>query len=143
MATIVINGTVDRFRMLHSEIIVYYQCIEYDMRRIYSAMCSDDFEDSMYELSDKNWGVILNRLKKLDNSDGDPYFTKAEYDLLDEIRSRRNYWCHQCYLDWVYIRNDWEREERLRRLTSQLENEKNRTYKIHRKMQEYYLNDFT
>lgn len=135
--------TLDRFRKLHSEIIEYYQCIEHDMRRIYSAMCSDDFDDCMDELKELNWGVVLNKLRKLDNSDGDPYFTDDEYATLDDMRTQRNYWCHQCYLDWVYIQDDYQQAERLQRLTRQLENENNRAYKIHRKMQDYFINDFT
>ena len=51
------TSTINRFKSLHSEIIQYYQCIEFDLRRINSAMSSEDFYDSMDELSDKNWGV--------------------------------------------------------------------------------------
>ena len=137
------ESTEDRFRLLHSEIIEYYQCIEYDMRRIYASMNSRDYDEVMKEIGELNWGVILNRLKKLDSSDGNPYFTEEEYMLLDEIRGRRNYWCHQCYLDWVYIQDDNEQEKRLQRLVRQLENENNRAYKIHRKMENYFINDFT
>ena len=134
---------IEQFQMLHSEMIEYYQCIEHDMRRIYSAMSSEDYYESMEYLSDKNWGAVLNKLKQLDNSDNDPFFTEEEYKVLDEIRTRRNYWCHQCYLDFVYIQNNHERDERLKRLTRQLENEHNRAGKLHRKMQELYIDYFT
>ena len=137
------NTTDMKFKTMHSEIIKYYQCIEYDMKRIYSAMASDDYFDCMDMLDGKNWGEILNRLRKLDNSDNDPFFSEEEYALLDEIRERRNYWCHQCYLDYVYIENDFERFERLQRLCRQLENEKNRAYKLHQKMQDVYIDYFS
>lgn len=136
------NSTEDRFRKMHSEIIMYFQCIEHDMKRIYSGMSADDYYDCMDMLDGKNWGVILNKLKKLDNSDGDPYFSDDEYDQLDAIREQRNYWCHQCYLDYVYISNDFERQMKLDRLCRRLENEMNRAYKLHRKMQDIYLEDF-
>ena len=137
------NTTDTKFKTMHSEIIKYYQCIEYDMKRIYSAMSSDDYFDCMDMLDGKNWGEILNRLRKLDKSDNDPFFSEEEYALLDEIRERRNYWCHQCYLDYVYIENDFERFERLQRLCRQLENEKNRAYKLHQKMQDVYIDYFS
>ena len=135
-------ASIEKFQKLHSEIVEYYQRIEYDMKRIYSAMDSDDFDENMDWLENDNWGVILNKLRKLDKSDNDPYFTDEEYGLLDEIRDRRNYWCHQCYLDWVYIEDDNKRLNRLERLTRQLENEHNRAYKLHRKMERIYLNEF-
>ena len=112
------------------------------MRRIYSSMIDEDFDDAMDEVSDKNWGVILNRLRKLDNSDGDPYFSSDEYALLDEIRTLRNYWCHQCYLDFVYIQDSWRREEKLQRLMRRLENELNRVRKLQERIQTSFLRDF-
>lgn len=132
----------DRFKAMHSEIIMYFQCIEHDMKRIYSGMSADDYYDCMDSLDGNNWGVILNKLKKLDRSDNDPYFTEEEYQQLDAIREQRNYWCHQCYLDYVYISNDFDRNAKLERLIRRLENEKNRAYKLHCKMQDIYLEDF-
>lgn len=66
------ENNLNKFRSMHSEIIEYYQCIEYDLKRIYSAMSSEDFDECMDMLEGNNWGMVLNRLKRLDNSDGDP-----------------------------------------------------------------------
>lgn len=137
-----INNALERFEAMHSEIIRYFQCIEYDMKRIYSGMSADNYFDCMDMLDGKNWGVILNKLKELDHSDDDPYFIDEDYKLLDEIRERRNYWCHQCYLDYVYISDNGKLQAKLERMCRQLENEKNRAYKLHRKMQGIYLSDF-
>ena len=121
---------IEKFQKLHSEIIEYFQCIEYDMKRIYSAMSSDDFDENMDWLANNNWGVVLNKLKKLDNSDDDPFFNDDEYSLLDEIRDRRNYWCHQCYLDWVYCHDSWERNIKLQKVYNRLANENNIVSKL-------------
>lgn len=137
-----LESAIDRFRKLHSEIIENYQCIEYDMKRIYSAMSSEDFDDNMEWLTNDNWGKILNKLRKLDNSDDNPFFTDKEYALLDEIRERRNYWCHQCYLDWVYIKDNNKRQNRLERMTRQLEGENNRVRKLQRKMERIFIEEF-
>lgn len=139
---IIVNTTEERFKSMHSEIIMYFQCIEHDMKRIYSGMSADDYYDCMVMLDGKNWGVVLNKLKKLDNSDNDPYFSDEEYEQLDAIREQRNYWCHQCYLDYVYIHDNYERQRALEKLCRRLENEMNRAYKLHRKMQDVYLSDF-
>ena len=39
--------TIDQFKLLHSEIMMYFQCIEFDLKRIYSGMSSEDFDDEM------------------------------------------------------------------------------------------------
>ncbi len=141
--SMVINTAENRFKIMHSEIIMYFQCIEYDMKRIYSGMAADDYFDCMDSLDGDNWGVVLNKLKKLDRSDNNPYFSEEEYQQLDAIREQRNYWCHQCYLDCVYISDDRERQEKLEKLIRRLENERNRAYKLHRKMQNVFFEDFS
>ena len=107
------NMSIERFRILHSEIIEYYQCIEHDMRRIYSRMSVDDYKDCMNDMREKNWNTVLQELRKLDNSDNNPYFSEEDYKLLDEIRTRRNYWSHQCYLDFVYIQVNEHKQQDL------------------------------
>ena len=131
------NMSLEKFRKMHSEIIQYFQCIEYDMRRIISLMSIEDYDKSMSELKDRNWNTVLQELRKLDHSDNDPYFSDDDYKLLDEIRTQRNFWSHQCYLEFVYIQDNGQREERLQRLTKQLENEHNRALKLHKKMQKH------
>ena len=131
--------TLERFQILHSEIIQYYQLIENDMRRFFAVISDSDYTETMEELGTKNWSEVLNRLRKLDNSDGRPFLEESEYDLFEEIRPRRNYWCHQCYLDFAYIRDDNERNALLKKKLLTLENEHNRTYKIHRKLQDNYV----
>lgn len=136
------TSSIDQFRALLGEIIEYFQCIEYDMKRIYSAMSSKDFGDCMDMLEGNNWGMVLIRLKNLDYSDDDPYISEADYCLLDEIRERRNYWCHQCYLDFVYIENEYEKEITLQRMIRKLENEKNRVAKLQAHLESFYFDTF-
>lgn len=105
-------------------------------------MSSDDFDDEMDMLETSNLGNTLRKLKKLDYSDGDPWLSDSEYEQLDRIRELRNYWCHQCYLDFVYIDNDWQQESKFQRIANRLQNEHNRIYNLHRKLQDLYFDWF-
>ena len=78
--------TTDQFKILHSEIMMYFQCIESDLKRIYSGMSSEDFDDEMDMLEVSNFGNTLRKLKQLDESDGDPWLSEADYEQLDRIR---------------------------------------------------------
>ena len=115
--------TRDQFKILHSEIMMYFQCIEFDLKRIYAGMSSEDFDDEMDWLETSNFGNTLRELKKLDKSDGDPWLSDSEYDQLDRIREVRNYWAHQCYLDYIYIQNEWQQESKFQRIANRLANE--------------------
>lgn len=134
--------TKEDFKILHSEIMLYFQCIEFDLKRIYAGMSSEDFDEEMDLLENSNFGNTLRKLKKLDYSDGKPWLSAADYDQLNRIRELRNYWCHQCYLDFVYISDDWQRENKFQRIANRLYNEHNRIYNLHKKLQDLYFDWF-
>ena len=134
--------TRDNFKILHSELIMYCQCIEFDLKRIYSGMSTGDFDDNMDMLETSNFGRTLIELKKLDYSDGRPDLSESDYELLNQIREIRNYWCHQCYIDYIYIVNDYHRENEFQRLACRLSTEHNRLYKIHRRLENLYISEY-
>lgn len=131
-----------QFRLKYSEIMENFQCIEYDLKRIYSAMSADDFDENMDMLEFSNMGRTLRDLEEMDNSDGNPYLSEADYDTLDAIRELRNYWEHQCYLDWVYCQDSWEKNTNLQKAYNRLVNESNRVAKLQSKLERFYLDTF-
>lgn len=93
----------DTFKMIHSELIQQVQGIEYDLKLIYAAMKSGDFDENYEEVKEMSLGSITKELKRLDNSDNMPDLSNKDYETIDRIRHMRNYWCHQCYVDFMYI----------------------------------------
>ena len=136
------NTSEDRFKILHSEIMMYFQCIEFDLKRIYSGMSSGDFDDVMDMLETSNLGNTIRMLKSLDESDGDPWLTKDDFEQLNRIREIRNYWVHQCYLDFIYIDDDWQRQSKKQRILNRLINEHRQIEKLHYKLEECYFDWF-
>lgn len=137
-----VNPLEQQFRIKYSEIMEDFQCIEYDLKRIYSAMSADDFDENMDMLEFSNMGHTLKWLEEMDNSDGKPYLSEAEYDTLHAIRELRNYWAHQCYLDWVYCHDNWEKQNKLQKAYNRLVNEANRVSKLQNKLERFYLDTF-
>ena len=97
------NGCMDRnqFKLIHSELIQQVQCVENNLKIIYAAMCKGNFNNNLRSVEKMNLGKIARELEELDNSDDMPEFSEEEYNTIDEIREIRNYWCHQCYLDFT------------------------------------------
>ncbi len=123
---------------MHSELIMLFQCIEYTLKRIYSGMSSEDFSDGMEMLETSNWGNTLRLLKQLDESDGDPWLSASDYEQLDNLREVRNYWVHQCYLDFLCIKDPWQQESRFQKTANRLTNEYNRTRRLLEKLEDRY-----
>lgn len=106
------------------------------MKIIYAAMHKGNFNNNLKSVEKMNLGKIARELEYLDNSDDMPEFSEEEYNTIDEIREIRNYWCHQCYLDFVYIENDYEREKAFQRVAKKLHYDEYRTYDLFEKTEE-------
>ena len=126
----------NRFKLIHSELIQQVQCIENNLKIIYAAMHKGNFKSNLKSVEKMNLGKIARELEELDNSDNLPDFSEEEYTTIDEIREIRNYWCHQCYLDFVYIENDYERERAFQKVAERLHYDEYRTYDLCKKTED-------
>lgn len=95
----------ETFTYLHSETIKYCQIIEGDLKWIYSFMHVGDIYETRDSLGSLTFGQIVRKLKQLDNSDGNPELSASDYNFLGQMAQKRNYWCHECYRDFVYQSN--------------------------------------
>lgn len=136
---VVICLTRENFKLIHSELIMQVQLIENDLRLIYAAMRKGNLHDNFEILENANLGKIITELKKLDYSDGNPNLSEKDYELLNQIREIRNYWCHQCYIDYVYINDDNEREKQFQQIATRLHYDENRTWNLHKRMEKLRL----
>lgn len=128
--------TRDTFKMIHSELIQQVQCIENNLRVIYAAIRKGNFKSNLQSLNKANLGKIARELEALDYSDDFPELSQDDYEVIDAIRNIRNYWCHQCYLDFVYIQDDLQREQAFQRIAQRLHYDENRTYTLFKKTEE-------
>ena len=129
----------NRFKLIHSELIQQVQCVENNLKIIYAAMLKGDFNKNLKITERMNLGKIASEREYLDNRDDMPEFSEEEYNTIDEIREIRNYWCHQCYLDFVYIENDYEREQVFQKIAKRLHYDEYRTYDLFKKTEEMRL----
>ena len=125
------NGmTRDKFKLIHSELIMQVQSIEHNLKLIYAGMHKGNFEKNFNALGKSNLGSLIRKLKELDYSDGHPDLSRRDYEVLEQIREIRNYWCHQCFLDYIYIQDDREREYQFQQVARRLSEDENRTWDL-------------
>ena len=133
--------TRNEFKLIHSELIQQVQGIEYDLKLIYAAMKDGNFERNYIEVQNYSLGEIARLLKETDYSDNIPDLSEEEYRLIDNIRVIRNYWCHQCYVDYMYISNDAMREEKFNTIAEKLHNDENKTYALFCKLEKFRVTE--
>lgn len=119
---------INDFKMLHSETIMYYQLIERDLKLIYSYMCKGDIGEHFSNIENKTLGQMVKMLKDLDNSDGKPLISSSDYNFLSQISENRNLWAHNCFTDFIYIKN-WENSKEYKRLCDKLVKDHDRVSK--------------
>lgn len=129
-------NNIKAFHEYVGETIEYCQCIENDIRWIYSAMLKGDHHKTFEEL-EKNkstLGNVLGKLKRLDISE-DPYFSEGDYELLSQITEIRNDWAHKGYVMFVY--KEWrEREDAFLKQARRLENDHNRLERLSKSIED-------
>ena len=128
--------TLDTFKLIHSELIQQVQCVEYNLKVIYAAMKKGNFQKNFKSLEKANLGKIARELKDLDNSDDFPEFSEEDYQVIDDIRNIRNYWCHQCYVDFVYIEDRREKQRIFDQIAERLHYDEYRTYDLYEKTED-------
>lgn len=133
--------TRDTFKLIHSELIQQVQGIEYDLKLIYAAIKNGDFEKNYNEVKDFSLGKIAHDLQILDYSDSIPDLSKEDYELINRIRLIRNYWCHQCYIDFMYISNDSLREEKFQSIAKKLSDDETQTYALFKKLESFRITE--
>ena len=125
----------DTFKLIHSELIMSVQYIEQDLKLIYSILKGGKFYDNYSDVENAPLGKLLKSLQELDHELGYSKIKEKDYDLLNQIREIRNYWCHQCYIDFHYIENPQEHDKAFQKVANRLHEDKLRVYDLQQKIE--------
>ncbi|MBR2787930.1 MAG: hypothetical protein IKD94_02080 [Erysipelotrichaceae bacterium] len=94
--------TLDEFRILHSTVIEHYQFIESHLEETYAALSGKPFLDGLADVEKHNISRLIKDLKTVQSSKGMIVFTDDEFERINRICERRNFWVHNCYYDLVF-----------------------------------------
>ena len=123
------------FKLIHSELIISVQYIEQDLKLIYSILKGGKFYDNYSDVENAPLGKLLKSLQELDHELGYSKIKEKDYDLLNQIREIRNYWCHQCYIDFHYIENPQEHDKAFQKVANRLHEDELRVYDLQQKIE--------
>lgn len=127
-------ATLNTFHKYVGKVIMYCQRVEYNLKLIYAALKTDSvykslkqtsksrtdvFRENYKKIKSKSMGDILSKLEDLD-----PYFYAYESELLDELKSIRNHWAHEGYLQFLYSGKDYEENFRIQAIKLKTDLEK-------------------
>lgn len=95
---------LDRYKFLLGETVMLYQIMENDLKLMCAGMRNGDFYKNLEFVRGtyKGLGQVVIALEELDNSNRVPYFNEETYRLLNKLARQRNYYCHQCCMEFCY-----------------------------------------
>lgn len=91
--------TIEEYRIRHSMLIEQYQWIEFDLEGLFAFICGEPFHEAIQEIEKDSIGGVVREIKKIEEERNIVVFFDSEYEELDQIRQRRNFWSHACYTE--------------------------------------------
>ena len=95
---------LDEFRRVHSELVEHYQFIEHHLEGIYSALQDKYFYDGLVEVEKDNIPRLIHRILSIQQKNGEVVLSEEDLSRINNAYERRNFWCHNCYVDLVFDR---------------------------------------
>ena len=95
---------LEKFRIYHSTLIEHYQFIEAHLEGIYAALSGKSLIEGLQDVEKDSLHRIVKEIKKIECERNIAVFTDEEYERMEKIFQRRNFWCHNCYYDIVFDR---------------------------------------
>lgn len=96
--------TLENFRLNHSTLIEHYQYIEAHLEGIYATISGKNLLEGLKDVERSNFKHIISKIKTLESKEKINIFTEEEYEYLNKVFQKRNFWCHNCYYDIVFDR---------------------------------------
>ena len=104
---------IEDFHRYVGEIMMYCQCIEENIRRIYAKRMPGTFSMNLLSIEEERLtlGQMVTKLKELDVELPHPLFEDEDYEMLYHVVRKRNYYAHQVYLSFSYVSDSDEEFE--------------------------------
>lgn len=130
--------SLDEFHLLLGQTIMYCQIIEGDIKHIYCAMRKGDIFENFFMIEQQKWtlGETLVELQKLDYSDNRPYLSLEDYDYLRKLTRKRNHWCHESYINFVYLGEDFASSKEYQKESRRLIEDNQTLAEVYKKLEQ-------
>lgn len=95
---------IKEFRIIHSTMIEHYQFIELHLEGIYAQICGKEFVCGLRDVEKSSISRLIQQIKKIEAERQIKILSDLDYEKLEHICTRRNYWCHECYTNMAFDR---------------------------------------
>lgn len=94
----------EKFRIRHSTLVEHYQFIEFHLKGIYASLCDKGFFAGTKDVKTDTFHHLISKIKSIESEKKISLLSNSDYERLEYMCERRNFWCHNCYIDLIFDR---------------------------------------
>lgn len=94
--------TLQEFRIAHSTIVEHYQFIERELEGIYAALSGKSLYMGLKDVENYSLSKVIRMVREQEKIHKIEVLSETEYEDLQVVCERRNFWTHNCYTEMVF-----------------------------------------
>lgn len=132
---------IEQFNQTVGEIMMYCQCIEENIKRIFAHMQPGNSQMNRLHINEQRltMGQIITAMKELDRSRSKPFFSDHDYEYLFLVTKTRNEYAHNVYAHFCYLDVEEEFERSYNRCCANLMKDRNWLFKLYEAVEDARL----
>lgn len=96
--------TLQEFRIDHSKVMEHYQFIERELEGIYAALSGKSLYMGLKDVEKFSLSKVIRMVQEQEKIHDIKVLSDTEYEDLQAVCERRNFWTHNCYTEMVFDR---------------------------------------
>lgn len=96
--------TLQEFRIAHSTVMEHYQFIERELEGIYATLSGKSLYMGLKDVESYSLSKVIRMVQEQEKIHKIKVLSDTEYEDLQAICGRRNFWTHNCYTELVFDR---------------------------------------
>lgn len=92
-----------QFKYLVGETVMFCQIIESNTKIIYVNVAKGDKTANWEAIKKESFGSMVQMLQNLDSNN--QLLSNDDYMYLQQVAGKRNHWCHQCFINFLYTQD--------------------------------------
>ncbi len=132
---------LEQFHQTIGEILMYCQCIEENIKRIYAHMQQGHYQLNRMRIEDEKMtlGQVITAMKALDETRPERFFSERDYDYLFKVTRTRNEYAHNVYVHFCYLSDQDAFDQSYDRCVDEMMKDKNWLYALYEAVEDARL----
>ena len=133
--------TLEQFHQSIGEILMYCQCIEENIKRIYAHMSQGPYALNRMRIEEEKMtlGQAITAMKALDETRPERFFSPRDYEYLFKVTRTRNEYAHNVYVHFCYLSDQEAFDKSYDQCVDELMRDKNWLYALYEAVEDARL----